>query len=95
LKSSSFKDERPVTGGLYGSHGGAHLAAPANIEMTQTMVNWSALAFGISMLAPRLIPGLMVAGILVVNGLLLFRLASILWKVTGMQQSRVESAGAQ
>jgi len=86
LKSSSFKDERPVTGGLYGSHGGAHLAAPANIEMTQTMVNWSALAFGISMLVPGLIPGLMVAAILVVNGLLLFRLASDLWKVTGMQQ---------
>jgi hypothetical protein len=37
----------------------------------------------------------MVAGILVVNGLLLFRLASNLWKITGMQQNRVESAGAQ
>jgi hypothetical protein len=44
------------------------------------------------MLVPRLIPGLIVAGILVVNGLLLFRLASDLWKVIAMQQSRIESA---
>ena len=75
---------------LYGSHGGAHIAAPANIEKTQTILNWVTLTFGISMLVPRLIPGLMVAGILVVNGLLLFRLASNLWKVTGMRRSRVE-----
>jgi hypothetical protein len=60
--------------------------------MTQTMLNWAALAFGISMLVPGVIPGLMVAAILVVNGLLLFRLASDLWKVTGMQQRGVESA---
>jgi hypothetical protein len=78
--------------GLYGSHGGARVAAPANIETTQTMLNWVALAFGISMLAPRLIPDLVIAGILVVNGLLLFRLACNLWKVTGMQQIRAESA---
>jgi hypothetical protein len=56
------------------------------------MLNWVALVFGISMLLPRLIPGLLIAGILVVNGLLLFRLASNLWKVTGMQQSAAESA---
>jgi hypothetical protein len=78
--------------GLYGSQDGARLAAPADIEKTQTMLNWVALAFGISMLVPRLIPGLLIAGILVVNGLLLFRLASNLWKVTGMQQSAAESA---
>src|SRR5215468_1187495 len=36
--------------GLYGSDGGAHLAAPADIEMTQKMLNWVALAFGISTL---------------------------------------------
>jgi hypothetical protein len=72
----------------YGSHGGARVAPPANIEKTQMILNWVALAFGISMLVPRLIPGLMVAGILVVNGLLLFRLASNLWKVTGMYQRR-------
>jgi hypothetical protein len=78
--------------GLYGSQDGARVAAPANIEKTQTMLNWVALAFGISMLVPRLIPGLLIAGILVVNGLLLFRLASNLWKVTGMQQGAAESA---
>ena len=81
--------------GMYRSHGGTHLAALANIEMTQTMLNWVALAFGISTLVPGLIPGLVTAGILVVNGLLLFRLASDLWKITGMQQNSVESAGAQ
>ena len=75
-----------------GSHSAAPVAVPADIEMTQTMLNGAALAFGVSMLMPRLIPGLIVAGILVVNGLLLFRLASILWKITGMQQSRAESA---
>jgi hypothetical protein len=79
--------------GLSGSHRVTRVAAPANIEKTQTMLNWVALAFGISMLVPRLIPGLLIAGILVVNGLLLFRLASSLWKITGMQHSRAESAG--
>jgi uncharacterized membrane protein HdeD (DUF308 family) len=73
--------------GLYGSHGATRVAAPANIEKTQTMLNWVALAFGISMLVPQLIPGLLIAGILVVNGLLLFRLASNLLKITGMQRS--------
>lgn len=60
----------------------------AKMTATQTILNWVTLAFGISMLAPGLIPGLLVAAVLVVNGLLLFRLASYLWKVTGMQQSR-------
>ena len=46
------------------------------IIITQTILHWVALAFGISMLVPRLIPGLLVAGILIVNGVLLFRLAS-------------------
>jgi hypothetical protein len=79
--------------GRYGSHGGTRVAAPANIEKTQAMLNWVALAFGISMLLPRLIPGLLLAGILVANGLLLFRLASNLRKVTGIPQIRAESAG--
>jgi len=75
--------------GTYGSNGGAQLAAPADIEMTQKMLNWVALAFGISTLVPGLIPGLVTAGVLVVNGLLLFRLASDLWKIAGMQQAEV------
>jgi uncharacterized membrane protein HdeD (DUF308 family) len=66
------------------SRGGARAAAA--IEATQTRLNWVALAFGISMLVPRLIPGLIVAAILIVNGLLLFQMASNLWKLTGMQQ---------
>jgi hypothetical protein len=76
-----------------GGQGRARIAAgPASIEKTQTMLNWVTLAFGILMLVPRLIPDLVIAAILVVNGLLLFRLASDLWKITGMQQSRAESA---
>jgi len=74
--------------GQYRSHdSGVQVAALANIETTQTMINWVTLAFGISMLMPRLIPGLVVAGVLIVNGLLLFRLASNLWKIAGMQQA--------
>ena len=77
----------------YGSRGGAHLAALANIEKTQTILNWVTLTFGISMLVPHLIPGLLVAGILVVTGLLLFRLASNLWTLTAnaAEQSKVQS----
>ena len=71
------------------SQGGARVAAPADIEKTQTVLKWVALAFAISMLVPRPIPGLIVVATLnIVNGLLLFQLASNLWKVTGMQQSR-------
>lgn len=54
---------------------------------TQTALNCVAIAFGISVLAPGLLPGLLVAGILVVNGLLLFRLASLLHHIAGPQPS--------
>jgi hypothetical protein len=45
------------------------------------------IAFGISMLLPGLVSGLVVAGLLVMNGLLLFILASLIQKVTKMQAS--------
>lgn len=55
----------------------------ANLGATQTALNWVALIFGVSTLASGLLPGLVVAGILVVNGLLLIRLASELRQAIG------------
>lgn len=51
--------------------------------VTLTVLNVVAIAFGISMLLPGLVPGGMViaGGIVVINGLLLFALASILLKL--------------
>jgi len=46
--------------------------------VTLTVLNVVAIAFGISMLLPGLVPGVVIAGIVVINGLLLFVLASIL-----------------
>lgn len=48
---------------------------------TLTILNVVAIAFGISMLLPGLVPGMVIAGIVVINGLLLFALASILVKI--------------
>jgi len=39
------------------------------------------IAFGISMLLPGLVPGMVIAGIVEINGLLLFVLVSILLKL--------------
>lgn len=49
--------------------------------VTLTVLNVVAIAFGISMLLPGLVPGMVIAGIVVINGLLLFVLASILLKL--------------
>jgi hypothetical protein len=54
---------------------------------TQTGLNIVAIAFGLSMLVPGVLPGLAVAGILVVNGLLLFLLAYCLRRVNRLQTS--------
>jgi len=48
---------------------------------TQTLLNCVSILFGISMLLPGLIPGMVTAGIVVVNGLLLFALVAILMKI--------------
>ena len=48
------------------------------LQITQTTLNIVSIAFGLSMLIPGLIPGMVVAGILIINGLLLFKLVSIL-----------------
>jgi hypothetical protein len=49
--------------------------------VTLTVLNVVAIAFGISMLLPGLVPGMVIAGIVVINGLLLFVLVSILLKL--------------
>jgi hypothetical protein len=51
------------------------------LAATQTTLNFLQLAFGASTLVPGVVPGLLMAGILVINGLLVFLLASILSKM--------------
>ncbi|MCK9278290.1 MAG: hypothetical protein M0P22_09410 [Methanoculleus sp.] len=48
---------------------------------TQTVLNVVSITFGVTMLVPGLAPGTVIAGIVVLNGLLLFALASILLKI--------------
>ncbi|MEN6441451.1 MAG: DUF308 domain-containing protein [Syntrophobacter sp.] len=55
------------------------------LNVTQTVLNILTVAFGISMLIPGIVSGLIIAGILVVNGLLLLILASLLQKLSTMQ----------
>jgi uncharacterized membrane protein HdeD (DUF308 family) len=54
---------------------------------TQIVLNSVIIAFGIAMLLPGLVPGLVLAPILLMNGLLLFILASLMQKATRMQAS--------
>jgi hypothetical protein len=58
------------------------------LAWTQIVLNSVSIAFGISMLLPGFVSGLVVAGLLVTNGLLLFILACLIQKVTSMQASR-------
>lgn len=53
------------------------------LAATQTTLNCVQIAFGASTLVPGLVPGLLMAGILLINGLLLFILASTLPKMAG------------
>jgi hypothetical protein len=67
--------------------GGAPRIVPPNVRKlaaTQTTLNCVQIAFGASMLVPGVVPGLLIAGILVINGLLLFILASVLPKMTAV-----------
>lgn len=52
-----------------------------NLLVTQTVLNVVAIAFGITMLVPGLVSGMIIAGIVVANGLLLFTLGGILTKI--------------
>jgi hypothetical protein len=67
--------------------GGAPRIVPPNVRKlaaTQTTLNCVQIAFGASMLVPGVVPGLLIAGILVINGLLLFILASALPKMASV-----------
>jgi len=66
----------------------ASIAVPPVVRRlagTQMVLNSVTIAFGISMLLPGLVSGLVVAGILVINGLLLFILVYLVQKVARMQ----------
>jgi hypothetical protein len=51
------------------------------MNITQTILNFVSIAFGISMLIPGIMPGLLNAVIIVINGLLLFVLAGFIRKI--------------
>jgi len=51
------------------------------LKITGTTLNIVSIAFGASMLMPGLIPGVVVAMILIINGLLLFKMVSLLVKL--------------
>jgi len=62
------------------------------LARTQIVVSSMTIAFGLFMLLPGLVPGLVVAAILLIIGPLLFILASLLQKVAGMQASSEQQA---
>jgi hypothetical protein len=55
------------------------------LARTQIVLNLVGLAFGISVLFPNLLSGLVVVGLLIVNGLILFILASLIQTVTSLE----------
>ena len=71
-----LRERRPTEGGA-----GAVPPILKKMLVTQTVVNIVGIAFGLSMFLPGLVPGQVIAGILVIYGLLLFGLASILPKL--------------
>jgi len=54
--------------------------------VTQTVLNFVAIAFGLSMLIPGFIPSMLVPGIVIINGLLLFVLGYILHKINQIEE---------
>jgi len=71
----------PVLPGGGGLEAGPIPPALKKLLVTQTVLNVVAIMFGISMLVPGLVSGMVIAGVVVVNGLLLFALAGILLKI--------------
>jgi uncharacterized membrane protein HdeD (DUF308 family) len=56
--------------------------------VTQTVLNFVAIAFGVSMLIPGFIPTMFVPGIVIINGLLLFVLGYILNEINRLEERR-------
>jgi len=57
------------------------------LVVTQMILDFVTIAFGISMLIPGFIPGLLFPPLLVIMGLLILTTASFLQEVSGMQAS--------
>ncbi|MBN1432631.1 MAG: hypothetical protein JW931_07630 [Methanomicrobiaceae archaeon] len=55
--------------------------------ITQTILNFVSIGFGASMFLPGVVPGMIIAGILVVNGVLIFVLASAVLKIDMMMNA--------
>lgn len=68
----------------------SHPPVVRRLTMTQTVLSVVSIGFGLSMLIPRLVPGPVIAGILIANGILLFCLASFLRR---LEQLAPESTG--
>jgi hypothetical protein len=75
-----WQHERP-------SHPASASAVVKKLHTMQGILSGLSVAFGLTMLLPGLVPGLLMAGILIVNGILLFKLASILRNLTASQPS--------
>ena len=72
----------PVVQAIRSPSSEAHNNPPIlkKLMVSQTLLNIASIAFGVSMLIPGIIPGMIIAGILVINGLLFFVLASYIQK---------------
>jgi uncharacterized membrane protein HdeD (DUF308 family) len=57
------------------------------LSVTQTLLNLVVIGFGLSMLLPGLVPVEATAGMLVINGILLFRLSHILLKLDDISRT--------
>lgn len=58
-----------------------------NLAIIQTSLNIISIGFGASMFLPGIVPGAVIAGILILNGIMLFALASIVLKIDRMISS--------
>ncbi len=57
--------------------------------ITQTILNFVSIGFGVSMFLPGIVPGMAIAGILLVNGVLIFVLALSVLTIDRMQKAGV------
>jgi uncharacterized membrane protein HdeD (DUF308 family) len=57
--------------------------------ITQTILNFVSIGFGASMFLPGIVPGMAIAGILLVNGVLIFVLALSVLTIDRMQRAGV------
>jgi uncharacterized membrane protein HdeD (DUF308 family) len=64
------------------------------LNITQTVLNIVGIAFGLSMFMPGVIPGNVIAAIVIVNGLLLFLLVAILNAIDRMNQAGGQPGGS-